>query len=160
LSGAHLALPVWTEFMKRAVALPGYSDAKSFTPPSGVVQLTLDKVTNQIATPACPNVYQAAFIDGTQPTQTCEQGVADHRNVFQKIFGLGSAPPSASPVSNSPNGPLARPVTAESDGQSGPEKPKKKPGFWGRLFGSKSDNKDDNSKDKSRRPEGPTSSPP
>jgi penicillin-binding protein 1B len=156
LSGATLALPVWTEFMKRAVALPGYSDAKPFSSPAGVVQLTLDKITNQIATPACPNVYTAAFIDGTQPTQTCEQAVADHRNVFQKIFGLGSAPPPPVSVSNSPNGPLAQPATV----QSSTEKPKKKPGFWGRLFGSKDDNKDDNSKDKSRRPEGPTSSPP
>jgi len=156
LSGATLALPVWTEFMKRAVALPGYSDAKPFSSPAGVVQLTLDKITNQIATPACPNVYTAAFIDGTQPTQTCEQAVADHRNVFQKIFGLGSAPPPPVPVSNSPNGPLAQPAVV----QSGTEKPKKKAGFWGRLFGSKDDNKDDNSKDKSRRPEGPTSSPP
>src|SRR5260370_34683631 len=78
LSGAKLALPIWTEFMKRAVALPGYSDTKYFSAPSGVVQVTLDKVTNQIATPACPNDYTAAFIDGTQPTQTCEQPLADH----------------------------------------------------------------------------------
>ena len=97
LSGAAIALPIWTEFMKRAVDLPNYSDTKPFTPPQGVVELTLDRATNQIATPACPDDYTTAFIDGTQPTQTCEQ--AGHGNVFQRIFGIEPKPtptPSAS----------------------------------------------------------------
>src|ERR1044071_930995 len=66
LSGATIALPIWTEFMKRAVDLPNYSDTKPFAPPQGVVELTLDKATNQIATAACPDDYTTAFIDGTQ----------------------------------------------------------------------------------------------
>jgi penicillin-binding protein 1B len=148
LTGAVLALPVWTEFMKRAVQLPQYSDVKPFSPPQGVVQLTLDKNTNEIATPACPDDYTTAFIEGTQPTQTCDHTAADHGNVFQKLFGLEPKPPTPTVVSN----PGAD--NAQSSGQPPgngrntvqPADPdKKKKGFWGRIFGgSKGDNKGDN----------------
>jgi penicillin-binding protein 1B len=149
LSGAKLALPVWTEFMKRATALPGYSDVKPFAHPAGVVQLNLDRITNQIATPACPNDYTVAFIEGTEPTQTCEQmpqTTADGRNIFQKIFGRQPATPPA--VSNGENA-----LPAGAMPQSDADKQKKRKGFWGRLFSSKDSDKDDNSKDKGKRPE-------
>jgi len=161
LSGAALALPVWTEFMKRAVNLPEYSDVRPFTPSQGVVQLVLDKATNQIATPACPDDYSTAFIEGTQPTQTCEQTAADHGNFFQRILGIDPKP--ASPASNSNNGagPFAGqsnrapqssaslPAGNNSPNRAGSDSPGagkgKKPGFWGRVFGgSKADNKADN----------------
>jgi penicillin-binding protein 1B len=146
LSGSAIALPIWTEFMKRAVALPNYSDVKPFSPPQGVVELTLDKNTNQIATPACPDDYTTAFIEGTQPTQTCEQTA--HGNVFQRIFGIEPKPtptPSASnTVGNTAPAPAQPAATPQNVGQAG-EPEKKKKGFWGRLFGgSKDDNKDDN----------------
>src|SRR5262249_43968740 len=98
LTGGALALPIWTEVMKRAVLLPEFSDVKPFTPPQGVVRLTLDKNTNQVATPACPDDYTTAFIDGTQPTQTCDQ--SDRGNIFQRVLGLEPKP--APPVSNAP----------------------------------------------------------
>jgi penicillin-binding protein 1B len=149
LTGTALALPIWTEFMKRAVELPNYSDTKPFTPPQGVVELTLDKGTNQIATPACPDDYTTAFIDGTQPTQTCEQTA--HGNVFQRIFGIEPKPTPTPPASNVGSGnpvssPRQVPVAPQNASQSqDQEKDKKKKGFWGRIFGgSKDDNKDDN----------------
>ena len=83
--------------MKRAVDLPNYSDTKPFAPPQGVIELTLDKATNQIATPSCPDDYNTAFIDGTQPTQTCEQTA--HGNVFQRIFGIEPKPTPTPPAS-------------------------------------------------------------
>lgn len=154
LSGASLALPVWTEFMKRATAVPEYSDVKPFTPPLGVVRLTLDKATNQVATPACPDDYTTVFIEGTQPTQTCDQTAVEHGNLLRRIFGLDSPGPgqpaavsnnvrsAQSPWQAAGNSPIAGP-TADSDKN-------KKKGFWGRLFGgSKSDKKDDN---KNKRP--------
>ncbi|HET9839484.1 MAG TPA: PBP1A family penicillin-binding protein [Candidatus Angelobacter sp.] len=144
LSGAVLALPIWTEFMKRAVELPNYSDVKPFSAPQGVTVLSLDKGTNQIATPACPDDYTTAFIDGTQPTQTCEQGA--HGNVFQRIFGIEPKPtptPAASNTGGNTPLPPAQPAASQQNaGQTG-EQEKKKKGFWGRLFGG-SDNKDDN----------------
>ncbi len=148
-SGATLALPVWTEFMKRAVQLPEYSDVKPFSPPQGVVRLTLDKTTNQVATPACPDDYTTAFIEGTQPTQTCDQSAVDHSNIFQKVFGM--EPKTGPVVSNAPASP-AQGTAAAATGSPGAvasetEKNKKK-GFWGRLFGGSNDEKKDDNKDK------------
>ncbi|HEU5350724.1 MAG TPA: PBP1A family penicillin-binding protein [Terracidiphilus sp.] len=88
IEGAHAAAPIWADFMKNAVQLPQYSDTHDFTPPDGVDVVTLDKVTNLLADTACPDDYQAAFLAGTEPTDTCDHP-ADHRNLFQKIFGLG-----------------------------------------------------------------------
>ena len=88
LTGAVTAGPIWTEFMKRAAALPRYSDMKEFPQPSGVVDVQLDKVTNLLATPTCPQTYTAAFITGTEPTITCDQGTG-LRGVLSKIFSMG-----------------------------------------------------------------------
>jgi len=149
-SGAALALPLWTEFMKRAVQLPQYSDVKPFTPPMGVVRLTLDKATNQIATPACPDDYTSVFIDGTQPTQTCDH--AEHANIFQRIFGIEPKPAATPLVSNYPMGTAqatgqpAVPPSAAAVGDAGKNK---KRGFWGRVFGGpKEDDKNDNKEKK------------
>jgi len=153
LSGASIAAPIWAEFMKRAIARPSYSDVKPFSPPAGVVQLSIDKASGQIATPACPDDYVMSFIDGTQPTETCEQGTADHRNVFQKIFGMEPKPLPPPPVSNPKIiPPSSVPSTnVAADREQPPtetEKPKKK-GFWGRLFGGGSDKGDNKEKDRS-----------
>jgi penicillin-binding protein 1B len=114
------------------------------------VELTLDRATNQIATPTCPDDYTTAFIDGTQPTQTCEQSARG--NVFQRIFGIDPKPNSTPPVSNSgtSNGgatpsPGQSPSVQQNSAQSQQDQDKKKKGFWGKIFGgSKDDNKDDN----------------
>ena len=93
LEGATVAAPIWADFMKQAVELPQYSDTNEFTVPDGVQLVTLDKVTNLLADASCPDDYTAAFLDGTAPTDTCDhKGLeGDHRNIFQKIFGLGKA---------------------------------------------------------------------
>ena len=75
--------------MKHAVQLPQYSDTRQFAAPQGVSTVRLDKVTNLLADASCPQDYDAVFLDGTAPTQTCDQSAGDQRNVFQKIFGIG-----------------------------------------------------------------------
>jgi penicillin-binding protein 1B len=90
LEGAHVAAPIWAEFMKDAIELPQYSDTNEFTAPQGVQVVSLDQVTNLLADSTCPEDYTAAFLDGTAPTDTCDHP-ADHRNIFQKIFGLGKS---------------------------------------------------------------------
>ena len=89
LSGAQTAGPIWAEFMKKAVALAAYSDVRDFSQPEGVVDVQLDKVTNRLATPSCPDTYTIAFIAGTEPHDTCDQsgGVA---GFFSRIFGGNS----------------------------------------------------------------------
>jgi penicillin-binding protein 1B len=88
LEGAHAAAPIWAEFMKNAVKLPQYSDTKEFTAPEGVQVEKIDKATNLLSDDACPEGYDAAFLDGTGPMDTCDHP-PDHRNILQKIFGLG-----------------------------------------------------------------------
>jgi len=90
LEGAHAAAPIWAEFMKNAVKLPQYSDTKEFTAPEGVQVEKIDKTTNLLSDDACPEGYDAAFLDGTGPMDTCDHP-PDHRNILQKIFGLGKS---------------------------------------------------------------------
>src|SRR5207249_9508216 len=69
LSGAQAALPIWTTFMKHALA--GYPDAP-FEPPEGITFIDIDPDTGKLAGPGCPRIITEAFIDGTQPTDVCE----------------------------------------------------------------------------------------
>jgi penicillin-binding protein 1B len=95
LSGAQTALPIWAEFMKKAITLPQYSDVQGFSQPSGVVDVQLDRATNRLATPSCPETYTSAFIAGTEPHDTCDQA-AGIKGFFSHIFGTNSetvAPP-------------------------------------------------------------------
>jgi len=147
LAGGTTAAPIWAEFMKRAAKLPRYSNMKEFPAPSGVVQVTLDKATNRIATPSCPQDYTVAFLAGTEPKETCDEAFKDNRGVFTRILGLGS-PPVAPPPQNT-NGPAqsgaavgAPPPVEGETAQTQPAQPKKKRGFFSRLFG-KGDNTSD-----------------
>jgi penicillin-binding protein 1B len=88
LAGALAAAPIWAEFMKRAVALPQYSDTHEFAPVDSIEVVKLDKVSNLLSDEACPEGYEAAFLPGAAPTDTCDHP-PDKRNFLQKIFGLG-----------------------------------------------------------------------
>jgi penicillin-binding protein 1B len=88
VQGAHVAAPIWAEFMKKAVLLPQYSDTHEFTAPEGVDVVKIDKASNLLSDESCPDGFEAAFLAGTAPTETCDHP-ADHRNLLQKIFGTG-----------------------------------------------------------------------
>jgi penicillin-binding protein 1B len=146
IEGAFAAAPIWADFMKKAVALPQYSDTQPFVAPPGVDEVQLDKATNLLADAACPEDYTGAFLDGTQPTNTCDHSNGDQRNLFQKIFGIGQG--SSTPQTTQPQGtaipkqqqPLNQGATpAQTPNTTAQPEPqdKKKRGFWGRLFGKK-----------------------
>jgi penicillin-binding protein 1B len=141
LSGAMTAAPIWTEFMKRASALPQYSDMKAFTQPTGVVDVQLDKATNRLATPTCPDDYVSAFVAGTEPRETCDQqnGVA---GMFRRFFGGGET--------------VLPPPTQATSGQDAQD-PKKKKGFFGKIAGIF---KDDKSSTPPPKPQDTTQPPP
>ena len=61
LSGAQTAAPIWAEFMKKAIALPQFSDAKPFPQPSGVVDVQLDKNTNLLGNSCLPTDLHCRF---------------------------------------------------------------------------------------------------
>lgn len=136
LSGAQTAAPIWAEFMKKAIALPQYSNPKPFPQPSGVVDVQLDKATNRLATPSCPETYTAAFIAGTEPHDTCDQA-GGIKGFFSRIFGSDNKalPPPA--IGVAPGGPTAQ--NAQS-GTSEDGKQKKK-GFFGKIAGIFKDDK-------------------
>jgi penicillin-binding protein 1B len=146
LQGEFAAVPIWAAFMKHAQQLPQYSDMRDFPVPPGVTILRLDKQTNLIADTTCAtNDFYAAFLDGTQPTQTCSQGSNDQRNFFQKVFGLGEKP-TGPPLPGQPQqqvvgGPARAPNVAQQPANTNEpppvEEPKKKRGFFGKLFGKK-----------------------
>ncbi len=132
LSGAMTAAPIWAEFMKKASALPQYSDMKPFQQPTGVVDVQLDKATNRLATPTCPDDYVSAFVAGTEPHDTCDaqEGM---KGFFSRMFGGGDKgvqpqpPPAAAEAANGqdPNNPQA----------------KKKKGIFGKIAGIFKDDK-------------------
>jgi penicillin-binding protein 1B len=136
LSGAQTAAPIWAEFMKKAVTLPQYSDVRSFAQPVGVVDVQLDKATNLLATPACPETYSVAFIVGTEPTTTCDQGNGV-KGFFSKMFGLGGDKPLP-PAQAGSDQPAAQ------DANSSAADGKKKKGFFGKIAGIFKDDKTSN----------------
>jgi penicillin-binding protein 1B len=71
IEGSKSALPVWTEFMKRAIQIRQYSNAKEFPAPDGVVTLTIDPKSGMPATPNCPDKKAEVFIAGTEPVGFC-----------------------------------------------------------------------------------------
>jgi len=119
LSGSQTAAPIWAEFMKKAIDLPEYSGVKPFTQPNGVVDVQLDKATNLLATPACPDDYSVAFLTGTEPGQTCDQqGV---KGFFSRVFGLGTQKP------------LPPATTGQQPAAAQSADPQKKKGILGKI---------------------------
>jgi penicillin-binding protein 1B len=78
LSGSASALPIWTEFMKRAAGVPGYDDPKPFTMPEGVVAVPME--TNSTTSEA-RIVRNEVFIAGTEP-----QAPQVSRGILGRLF--------------------------------------------------------------------------
>jgi membrane carboxypeptidase/penicillin-binding protein len=69
LTGAQAALPIWTEFMKRALA--GHENLE-FDVPNGISFVDIDTDNGKLATPGCPKVIREAFLAGTEPVVACD----------------------------------------------------------------------------------------
>ena len=152
LEGAHSALPIWLEFMKRAHAHREYRNVHSFSAPDGIVTAQIDAETGELATPQCPKIRNQVFISGTQPVETCHLHGAGKTEVASWDTPSPGTPVPAVPETRSPSGsPTPKsarsiPITP-SPGDPG-EQPKKK-GFFGRLRDVFRDDKPkDNNKDK------------
>jgi penicillin-binding protein 1B len=149
IEGAHAAAPIWTEFMKRAIQLPQYSDVKPFSAPEGVTVAHIDKPSSLLVDSSCPNdSFYVAFLDGTAPVNTCSQMGESPQNFFQKIFGGGGGKPSTPETSTPPpaatGAPIVRqPPNTPPDGNAPdttqtPPPPKKK-NFLQKIFGGGKD---------------------
>src|SRR4029077_5881395 len=71
LEGAHSALPIWVEFMKRAHQHREYRNVHAFEAPEGIVTAEIDADTGDLASPSCPRVRSEVFIAGSQPVTIC-----------------------------------------------------------------------------------------
>ena len=69
LSGSQAALPIWTEFMKAALA---GRPSTEFEVPENVTFVEIDRDTGRLALPTCPRTYNESFIVGTEPVEFCE----------------------------------------------------------------------------------------
>ncbi|HTM47915.1 MAG TPA: PBP1A family penicillin-binding protein [Bryobacteraceae bacterium] len=148
LEGSKSALPIWTEFMKRALEYKEYRNAKPFDAPEGIITVEIDPLSGQPATNNCPTRRMDVFIAGTQPLDSCRLHGGGQPGVT-RVAGWETQPPqpSASALPSSlPPAPMAaaagRPRVAP--GETPPpapasaqqeEEPKKKKGFFGRIFG-------------------------
>ena len=70
MTGARVALPVWTEFMKAA-----HVDAprEPFERPPGIVVKHICASSGMLATGDCPDVMEEVFIQGNEPLRPCGQ---------------------------------------------------------------------------------------
>jgi penicillin-binding protein 1B len=85
LSGSQAALPIWTGFMKRALA--GHPNA-SFTAPPGIVFVDIDRSSGKIANFNCPSVLREAFLPGSEPYEICDIHGNGLGSVFEKLGGF------------------------------------------------------------------------
>jgi membrane peptidoglycan carboxypeptidase len=70
LSGARAALPIWSRFTAAVRPPGGYRD---FPVPAGIVRVTVDPTTGQIATPYCPTRAIEAFAEWQAPAEPCHR---------------------------------------------------------------------------------------
>ena len=77
LSGSEGALPIWSEFMRRALDIyPG----GAFPEPAGITHAKVDVTTGRRATAFCPLVATEVFLAGSEPPPCEEHGgsVTEH----------------------------------------------------------------------------------
>jgi len=142
LSGANAPAPIWADFMKRAIALPAYSNVQPFVMPEGVIRVTIDPESQQLATPECPITREEVYIHGTEPTEFCAlhgghmASDAPPASWLSRIFGgknPESGPPNPEAIGD--NSKARNPAAPDSaDNQAQPEEEKKK-GLFKRIFG-------------------------
>ena len=149
-----VAVPMWANFMKAAT-----KDDKPewFKAPSGVTTATVCRLSGKIATEGCQDVevvnrdgqlvrrsmvYTEYFDRGTEPTTYCD--LHPTRGIFGKLAtvftgGEKPLPPKIQetgipPVAVATSGAVAAPASTDHV-EIAPEPPKKKRGFWSRVFG-------------------------
>jgi penicillin-binding protein 1B len=73
MSGSRAALPIWTDFMKRAAP----RSPQDFTAPRGIISVKVDPVTGKLIDKKCPDFVEEVFLEGTEPRQTCSEVQVD-----------------------------------------------------------------------------------
>jgi 1A family penicillin-binding protein len=131
----ELAVPMWARFMKQATA--GDKPA-AFKAPQGLVAVGVCRVSGQLPNGLCDRVVTEYFARGSGPTQICQQhsyftGSPQIASAYPGGVApaVVDAPPPARTADQAvpPRAPDAAMASDKSD------EPKRKRGFWGRVFG-------------------------
>jgi len=73
MTGAVAAQPIWNTFMERYLeTLDEAARAEDFPVPPGVVFSPVERRTGLRAVPGCGSVVLEAFLDGTEPVESCD----------------------------------------------------------------------------------------
>ena len=85
LGGSQAALPIWTNFMRNALA---GRRSVPFETPEGIEVVEIDRDTGKLPTPECPRRVQEAFLPGTAPVEICDvHGGFGVRSAFSRLGG-------------------------------------------------------------------------
>jgi penicillin-binding protein 1A len=165
---ADVAVPIWAAFMKRATKgdKPDWIEK-----PANVVAVNVCRISGKLPNTGCDSVqvvakdgevetrsmiYTDYFVRGKQPTTICPLHEAP--SLFDRLAGIfgkgnntaaipvdGAALPTAPPTSTSGSAAKNKAKAAADTKETAEhtqEEPKKKRGFWSRLFGGGGDDKD------------------
>jgi penicillin-binding protein 1B len=137
LEGGKSALPIWTEFMKRAHTHREYKNVHGFEPPQGVVSAEVDVATGKLGTGR-----NEVYVAGTQPVD----GVTGQTQVFgwdvpeepkQDEAGKESKPATAASSGRSVTVRKRDTVSSRGDepkaSKPAEQAPADKGGIWGRI---------------------------
>jgi penicillin-binding protein 1B len=141
LEGAHSALPIWTEFMKRALQYRAYRNAEPFQAPDGIVSVQIDPESGMLATPYCPTTISEVYISGTQPVTACPLHERGQSVTHVAGWELPGSPPTVEPAPRVDAAPPALASRRAPPVQTPPaqtaqkaEKPKEKKSLFRRLL--------------------------
>lgn len=74
MTGARAALPIWMRFMEAYLdTLDEDGRREDFPVPPGVVFTAVDWYSGKRAVPGCSRTVLEAFLDGTEPAESCEE---------------------------------------------------------------------------------------
>jgi penicillin-binding protein 1B len=120
LEGAKAALPIWTEFMKRAHDIVEYRNPVPFAPPAGVTLVS-----------ACGTGAPEAFVSGTEPASPC--GRETLAASWDETDPASSQPAATATARvREPRADVSIPLPPDEPGE---EQPKKKRNLWERIRG-------------------------
>lgn len=118
LEGSKTALPIWTEFMKRAHQHREYKNVHGWDAPDGIVSVDIDPTTGQLATAGCPSARAEVFVSGTQPVELCRL----HGGGGTQVAGWETTAPAQ---------PNAKPEPGDNGNNSNGAPPKR--GIFGKI---------------------------
>lgn len=134
LEGSKSALPIWTEFMKRAHRFRPYRRASEFPAPDGVVSVEIDPSSGKLASGGGCGVTPRweVFLVGTQPLDYCNGAQT------QVASWEVNEPEPSKRSDEQPRKVASRrvesiPVNPEPPSQQ-PQEPPKKKGIFGRIM--------------------------